>query len=80
MSEQEREAIADAADMIVNNYAFTKDGGNIRVLNLRTESAALLLPDGRVSETSMEDIEGLFDWKIVRIVRLEDCSIEGLFD
>ena len=57
MSEQEREAIADAADMIVNNYAFTKDGGNIRVLNLRTESAALLLPDGRVSETSMEDIE-----------------------
>ena len=31
MSEQEREAIADAADMIVNNYAFTKDGGNIRL-------------------------------------------------
>ena len=57
MSEKERDAIADAADMIVNNYAFTKDGENIRVLNLRTETAALLLPDGRVSETSMEDIE-----------------------
>lgn len=57
MSEKERDAIADAADMIVNNYAFTKDGDNIRILNLRTETAALLLPDGRVSETSMEDIE-----------------------
>ena len=57
MSEKERDAIADAADMIVNNYAFTKDGENIRVLNLRTETAALLFPDGRVSETSMEDIE-----------------------
>lgn len=57
MSEQERTAVADAADMIVNNYAFTKDGPNVRILNLRTGTAALILPDGRVSETSMEDIE-----------------------
>ena len=57
MSEQERVAVADAADMIVNNYAFTKDGSNVRVLNLRTGSATLILPNGRVSETSMEDIE-----------------------
>ena len=57
MSEQERIAVADAADMIVNNYAFTKDGANVRVLNLRTGAAALLIPNGRVSETSMEDIE-----------------------
>ena len=57
MSEQEREAVADAAEMIVNNYAFTKDGPNVRVLNLRTGSASVILPDGRVSETSMEDIE-----------------------
>ena len=57
MSEQELAAVADAADMIVNNYAFTKDGANVRVLNLRTGAAALLIPNGRVSETSMEDIE-----------------------
>ena len=57
MSEKERVAVADAADMIVNNYAFTKDGANVRVLNLRTGAAALLIPNGRVSETSMEDIE-----------------------
>lgn len=57
MSEQEREAVADASDMIVNNYAFTKSESTIRVLNLRTGAAAVLLPDGRVSETSMEDIE-----------------------
>ena len=57
MSEQEREAVADAADMIVNNYAFTKDGPNVRILNLRTGTAVLILSDGRVSETSMEDIE-----------------------
>ena len=57
MSEKERVAVADAADMIVNNYAFTKDGANVRVLNLRTGAAALLIQNGRVSETSMEDIE-----------------------
>ena len=47
MSEKERVAVADAADMIVNNYAFTKDGANVRVLNLRTGAAALLIPNGR---------------------------------
>lgn len=57
MSDPERKTIADAADMIVNGYAFTKNGSNVRVLNLRTGSAAVLLADGRVSETSMEDIE-----------------------
>ena len=49
MSEQEREAVADAAEMIVNNYAFTKDGPNVRVLNLRTGSASVILPDGQLS-------------------------------
>lgn len=57
MSEKECEAIADAADMIVNSYAFTKSESSVRVLNLRTGAAAVLLLDGRVSETSMEDIE-----------------------
>ena len=27
-------AVADAANMIINRYAFTRDGENIKVLNL----------------------------------------------
>ena len=50
--------IADAADMIVNGYAFTKDGENLRVLNLNNpEKAAYLSQNGDVLETSMDDIE-----------------------
>lgn len=50
--------IADAAEVIVNGYAFTKDGENIRVLNLNNpEKAAYLSQMGAVLETSMDDIE-----------------------
>lgn len=50
--------IADAADMIVNGYAFTNDGENIRVLNLNNpKKAAYLNKNGDVLETSMDDIE-----------------------
>lgn len=50
--------IADTADMIVNGYAFTKDGENIRVLNLNNpKKAAYLNKNGDVLETSMDDIE-----------------------
>lgn len=50
--------IADATDMIVNGYAFTKDGENIRVLNLNNpKKAAYLNKNGDVLETSMDDIE-----------------------
>ena len=50
--------IADAADLIVNGYAFTKDGENIRVLNLNNpKKAAYLNKNGDVLETSMDDIE-----------------------
>ena len=50
--------IADAAEMIVNGYAFTRDGENIRVLNLNNpETAAYLSQTGEVFETSMDDIE-----------------------
>ena len=49
--------IADAADMIINGYAFTKDGENLRVLNLNNpEKAAYLSQNGDVLETSMDDI------------------------
>lgn len=50
--------IADAADMIVNGYAFAKSADGYRVLNLnRPDRAAVLSPAGEVLETSMDDIE-----------------------
>ena len=51
-------AVADAAEMIVNGYAFTKDGKIVKVLNLnRTWKAAVLSAEGEVLETSMDDFE-----------------------
>jgi len=50
--------IADKADMIVNGYAFTRENGLIRVLNLNNLDKALVLSeDGKVLETTMDDIE-----------------------
>lgn len=50
--------IADEADVIINGYAFTRNGDNISVLNLnRPDKAALMSYDGIVLETSMDDIE-----------------------
>ncbi len=50
--------VASRADVIVNGYAFTKDNGSIKVLNLnRPEKAAVLSAGGDVLETSMDDIE-----------------------
>lgn len=49
--------IADKADMIINGYAFTKDGEQVRVLNLnRLNHAAVILND-EIIETNMNDIE-----------------------
>lgn len=50
--------IADQADMIVNGYAFTRENGQIRVLNLNNLDKALVLSEyGRVLQTTMDDIE-----------------------
>ena len=50
--------IADEADVIVNGYAFTKSGSNVRVLNLNASGKATVLNNaGEVLETSMDDIE-----------------------
>lgn len=50
--------IADAAQLIINGYAFTKDSNKIRVLNLhKPTKATLLTNEGDVIETSMDDIE-----------------------
>lgn len=51
-------AVADAANMIINGYAFTRDGLNIKVLNLNNPEMAMVLDEnGEVLETTMCDIE-----------------------
>lgn len=50
--------IADKADMIVNGYAFTRENDQIRILNLNNlEKALVISADGKVLETTMDDIE-----------------------
>lgn len=50
--------VADKADMIINGYAFTKEGDLIRILNLNNpEKAVMIDKSGDVLETSMDDIE-----------------------
>ena len=55
--------VADAADVIVNGYAFTKCHLGFRVLNLnRPDRAAVFSVNGDMLETSMDDIElGIVD-------------------
>ncbi len=44
--------------MIVNGYAFTKENGMIRVLNLNhPERACVLTKNGEMAETTMDDVE-----------------------
>ena len=58
MGEKQLEEIAANADMIINNYAFTRKDGNIRVLNLRRPDRAMLISeDGKMLETNMDEIE-----------------------
>lgn len=50
--------VADAADMIVNGYAFTRCPEGYRVLNLNCpDRAAVFSNAGDMLETSMDDIE-----------------------
>ena len=49
--------IADKADMIINGYAFTKDGEYIRVLNLDYLNHAAVILGDKIIETNMDDIE-----------------------
>lgn len=50
--------IADRANMIVDGYAFTRENNQIRILNLNNLDKALVISeDGKVLETTMDDIE-----------------------
>lgn len=57
MTEEEIKKIADAADLIVNGYAFTVSGEKIKVLNLENTEKAAVFFNGEIIETSMDDIE-----------------------
>lgn len=58
MGTAELARIADAADFIVNGYAFTACDQGVRVLNLnKPDRAAVLSLEGELLETSMDDIE-----------------------
>ena len=49
--------IADKADLIVNGYAYTKDKGYIRVINLNNLSHAAVIYNDKIVETNMDEIE-----------------------
>lgn len=49
--------IADAADMIINGYAYTQEGKYIRMLNLNKPNHAAVIYDNKIVETNMDDIE-----------------------
>ena len=48
------EEIADKADMIINGYAFTKDGDYIRVLNLNCVNHAAVILNNRIVKTKFK--------------------------
>lgn len=57
MSEAQAREIADAASVIVNGYAILRDGCNIKIVNLNSGHVAICSEDGKILETSMDDIE-----------------------
>ena len=58
MPEEMLREIADKADMIIRGYAFTREDEWIRVFNLNDrESSLVMLPDGTMLETNMDEIE-----------------------
>lgn len=58
MTENQIAEIAEKADMIVNNYAFTKQDELIRILNLKNPDHAMVISeDGKLLETNMDEIE-----------------------
>ena len=49
--------IADKADMIINGYAFTREGEYVRILNLNCVNHAAAIYGGKIVDTNMDDIE-----------------------
>ena len=57
MSEEKAVEIAEAADLVLNGYAVTRDVDNFKVVNLRTGKAAYVMASGALSETNMDEAE-----------------------
>ncbi len=58
MNTEEIISIADAADMIVDGYAFTRCDLGVSVLNLADPTRAVVLDSsGNMLETTMDDLE-----------------------
>lgn len=59
MSIEEKQKIADAADMIVSGYSYTYKDENVMVVNLNTQDthALLMTRTGKTLETNMDPIE-----------------------
>ena len=49
--------VADNANMIINGYAYTKDGDYIRVLNLNSLNNAAVIYKDEIVEMDIDDIE-----------------------
>lgn len=49
--------IADRADMIVSGYAYTNEDGRVRITNLHRPDHVAVICDGKIVETTMDDIE-----------------------
>ena len=65
MSEEKAIEIAEAADLVLNGYAVTRDGENFRVVNLSTGKAAYVMASGVLSETNMDEVEAEIACRIV---------------
>ena len=57
MSEIQAKEIADAASVIVNGYAMSREGTNIRIVNLNSGHVVICSEAEKILETSMDDIE-----------------------
>ena len=65
MSEEKAVEIAEAADLVLNGYAVTRDVDNFKVVNLRTGKAAYVMASGVLSETNMDEVEAEIACRIV---------------
>ena len=58
MNENEISEIAEKADMIIKNYAFTRKEDTVSILNLKHPDRAMVIStSGKMLETNMDEIE-----------------------
>ena len=66
MPEAKAREIAEAAEMIVNGYAFEKIGAQVRVVNMRTGKASVFANGSELIETSMDDMDAALALKYLQ--------------